>query len=90
MREEEIKDIEKNEKILKKGIELSDYFSKPNTGGAIASRGFTYQDYCTLIELFRFVDDNTFRAISIETLDDFTIFIDNTEVLYQVKKCNLM
>ena len=86
MREEEIKDIEKNEKILKKGIELSDYFSKPNTGGAIASRGFTYQDYCTLIELFRFVDDNTFRAISIETLDDFTIFIDNTEVLYQVKK----
>jgi hypothetical protein len=65
---------------------LSDYFSKSNTGGAIASRGFTYQDYCTLIELFRFVDENTFKAISVETLDDFTIFIDNIEVLYQVKK----
>jgi len=65
---------------------LSDYFSKSNTGGAIASRGFTYQDYCTLIELFKYIDNDTFIAISIETLDDFTIFIDNTEVLYQVKK----
>lgn len=65
---------------------MEDYFSKSNTGGAIASRGFTYQDYCSLIELFKVVDNPTFKAISIETLDDFTIFIDDTEVLYQVKK----
>jgi len=65
---------------------LSDYFSKSNTGGAIASRGFTYQDYCSLIELFQFIDNDTFKAISIETLDDFTIIINNTEILYQVKK----
>lgn len=65
---------------------MSNYFSKENTGGAISSRGLTYQDYCALIELFQVVDNNTFKAISSETIDDFTIFIDNEEILYQVKK----
>jgi len=65
---------------------LSSYFSKQNTGGAIASRGFSYQDYCALIELFKVVDDDTFKAISCETKDDFTIFMHNKEILYQVKK----
>jgi len=67
-------------------IKLADYFSKSNTGGAIASRGFTYQDYCTLIELFQYVDNDTFIAILIEGFDDFEIFIDNIKILYQVKK----
>jgi len=66
--------------------DTSDYFSKSNTGGAIASRGFKYQDTCTLIELFQVVDNDLFRAISIETIDDFTIIMKNTEILFQVKK----
>ena len=65
---------------------MSNYFSKENTGGAISSRGLSYQDYCALIELFKVVDNTTFKAISSETVDDFTIFIENEEILYQVKK----
>lgn len=65
---------------------MSNYFSKENTGGAISSRGLSYQDYCALIELFKVVDNTTFKAISSETIDDFTIFIENEEILYQVKK----
>lgn len=65
------------------------YFSKDNSGGSNASKGFEYQDYCALIFLFEYIDNEDFLSMTIETFDDFTIIFQDIEICFQVKKRSL-
>lgn len=68
---------------------MSSYFEKKNTGGSYASKGFQYQDYCSLIYLFRYIDNKEFLELAVETTNDFTLIFDDKEISVQVKKKHL-
>ena len=68
---------------------MSSYFGKKNTGGSYASKGFQYQDYCSLIYLFKYIDHKEFLELAVETTNDFTIIFNNKEISVQVKKKHL-
>ncbi|WP_252236334.1 hypothetical protein [Clostridium sp. CH2] len=61
------------------------YFSRIQEGGAINSAGLAQQDCVSIIYIFRYLDDENFKAITFETLDDFTILLKNKEIGIQVK-----
>lgn len=62
------------------------YFAKTQEGGAINSAGLSEQDCTSIIYLFRYLDKENFKAITFESLDDFTIlFDDENELSVQVK-----
>ncbi|MEI6895289.1 MAG: tetratricopeptide repeat protein [Colwellia sp.] len=61
------------------------YFSKNNTGGSFASKGFSYQDACALLIAVKHLGTPGFKSIGIETNDDFCILTGSFKTLYQVK-----
>ncbi|MFY0520992.1 tetratricopeptide repeat protein [Lysinibacillus sp. UGB7] len=65
---------------------MDTYFSKKNTGGSYASKGFEYQDYCCLSTVFMNLSENDFKSVSVETINDFTIMFETYEVCVQVKR----
>lgn len=67
-----------------RGIIMS-YFDKKHTGGSNASIGFSYQDLCSLIYLFKNAADPEFNSLTIETINDFSILKKDMEVSVQVK-----
>lgn len=70
--------------MMKKDIE--EYFSRTQEGGAINSSGLAEQDCTSIVYLFRYLDNENFKAITFESLDDFTIlFEDENELRIQVK-----
>lgn len=70
--------------VLEKDI--LEYFSRTQEGGAINSAGLAKQDCTSIVYLFRYLDKENFKAITFESLDDFTIlFDDENELRIQVK-----
>jgi tetratricopeptide (TPR) repeat protein len=61
------------------------YFSKKNTGGTFASKGFSYQDACALFFAVKHLGIPSFKSIGIETDDDFCVLSGSNKTLYQVK-----
>ena len=69
---------------------MENYYSKTNTGGAATSRGFTYQDLCTIKYFLDHVDRDNFISLTLEQTDDFSIlFKENKETNFQVKNYKL-
>ncbi|MEC0705996.1 tetratricopeptide repeat protein [Bacillus haynesii] len=65
---------------------MGSYFSKKNTGGSFASKGYEYQDYCCLSSLFSNLVERDFLSLSIETINDFSIIYNTYEISIQVKR----
>lgn len=62
------------------------YFNKANIGGSISSAGMSFQDCCSIIYLFKYLDCESFEEITFETTNDFTIrFSNEKEISVQVK-----
>ncbi len=69
---------------------MKDYYSPKNTGGAVASRGFEYQDLCAIKYYLEYVDEDDFKSLTLEQTNDFSIlFKDNREKIFQVKDYKL-
>lgn len=65
---------------------MDSYFGKKLSGGRDARAGMRYQDYCALISMFKYSRCENFQSITIETLNDFTILMQDIEISVQVKK----
>ena len=62
------------------------YISSEQDGGTINSAGMSKQDCSSIVYLFKYLDKDKFKAITFESLDDFTIlFDDGKELRIQVK-----
>ena len=68
---------------------MNSYFGKENTGGSYASKGFRYQDYCSLIYLFKYIDNDKFLELAAESTNDFIMIFKDKEISVQVKKRHL-
>lgn len=64
------------------------YYNKKYTGGAVNASGLNFQDCVSIIYLFRYIDNNDFKEITYEMIDDFTIIFDSYELCVQVKSNN--
>lgn len=61
------------------------YYDKENTGGPINGRGILFQDCVSIFYLFKYIEDNKFISMTLETINDFTILFKHTELCVQVK-----
>lgn len=64
---------------------VDDYFGRINEGGAVASKGFSYQDMCAIGFLFDFIENDKFISLTVEQVNDFTILFKDEELVCQVK-----
>ena len=63
-----------------------DLLSKKNTGGNIATNGFSFQRLVAIIYLFKYFSEEEFKSISFESNNDFTIhFQKECGISFQVK-----
>ncbi len=65
------------------------YFSRNKTGGAVQAYGSAYQDLVSLLYIFIHINSNSFKEITFETDDDFTLIMDTHEKYVQVKNTQL-
>ena len=61
------------------------YYSKENTGGPAGSKGYNFQDICTIRYLFEYIDDEQFENLTVEQINDFTVRLKTKEISVQVK-----
>lgn len=63
------------------------YFDRRYTGGSVGRKGFVYQDFVTMIYMFRHLSNPHFESISIEGKDDFILHFGHYEpdIYVQVK-----
>ncbi|SDD55216.1 hypothetical protein SAMN05428987_5261 [Paenibacillus sp. CF095] len=66
-----------------------EYFSPILSGGAVNSKGISYQDLVSLLYLFKHINNQEFLEITFESYDDFTLIMENHEVFVQVKNTHL-
>ena len=62
-----------------------EYFSRKNTGGAVNYMGTAFQDCVSLIYLFDYIDNEDYKEITFEQINDFTVIFKDYEVSVQVK-----
>lgn len=62
-----------------------EYFSRKNTGGPVNYMGTAFQDCVSLIYLFDNIDNEDYREITFEQINDFTVIFKDYEVSVQVK-----
>lgn len=61
------------------------YYSRENTGGAVGSKGYNFQDLCVIKSFFEYIEDEQFENLTVEQINDFTIRLKNKEISVQVK-----
>lgn len=61
------------------------FYDKKNTGGSINGRGILFQDCVSISYLFTHLKNKKFVSMTLETINDFTILFENTELCVQVK-----
>ncbi|MDQ0273804.1 dsDNA nuclease domain-containing protein [Cytobacillus purgationiresistens] len=65
------------------------YYSPYKTGGSNLANGIAYQDLVSLLYMCKHIESKSFKEITFETDDDFTILFDTHEMYVQVKNTTL-
>lgn len=68
---------------------MDNYFSRRKEGGAVASRGFQYQDLCAVRYFFDYVDNDEFVSLTLEQIEDFSVLLKTKEIIFQIKDYKL-